>query len=212
MLTNPKFMMKSVCLILLLLCTKLVQAHQPDLSNLMIYEQNGKYILVIKSSLSAFEGEVDYLFGKNAYKSPEEFQLLVIKHFQKNCAVIMNNEHIKLINPKVILGHETTVFAELSNAPNKFSSIYIKNTLFKDMPTNMCEVILTLNGFAQKQFLLNQVNNHEVSLKLEKGSWVVEDSSGFTYKTGLLLSIVALFIAGLVITVKAKRRKKIVFA
>lgn len=205
-------MMKSVCLILLLLSTKLVQAHQPDLSNLMIYEQNGKYILVIKSSLSAFEGEVDYLFGKNAYKSPEEFQLLVIKHFQKNCAVIINKEQIKLINPKVILGHETTVFAELSNAPNKFSSIYIKNTLFKDMPTNMCEVILTLNGFAQKQFLLNQVNNHEVSLKLENGSWEVNDSSVFPFKTVLLFFSVALFIVGIVITVKAKREKKIVFA
>ena len=65
--------MKSVYLFLLLLCAKAVHAHEPDLSNLMIYEQNGKCLLVIKSSLTAFEGEIDYLFGKNAYKSPEAF-------------------------------------------------------------------------------------------------------------------------------------------
>lgn len=202
-------MRKSVCFILLLLCTNLVQAHQPDLSNLMIYEQNGKYLLVIKSSIAAFEGEVDYLFGKNAYKSPEEFQLLVIKHFQKNCDVIINNEHIKLINPKVILGHETTLFAELTNVPKKVNAIYIKNTLFKDMPTNMCEVILTLNGFSQKQFLLNQVNNHEVSLKIENGSWVVEDVSDFPYKTVLVISIAALLITSSVIAFKTFKKKKI---
>lgn len=204
--------MKSIWIILLILSSKLVQAHQPDLSNLMVYEQNGKYLLVIKSSLTAFEGEIDYHFGKNAYSSPEAFQDLVIKHFQKNCAVVMNNEPIKFINPKVILGHETTLFTELSNPPKHFSAIYIKNTLFKEMPQNMCEVILTLNGFAQKQFLLNQVNNHEVSLKLENGSWVVEDVSEFPYKTLLLLSLGAVFITGLVIAVKAKSKKKILFA
>ncbi len=130
--------MKLICLILLLFCSTAAHAHEPDLSNLMIYEENGKCFLVIKSSLTAFEGEIDYLFGKNAYKSPGEFQLLVFKHFQNNCLVIINDDTIKLNNPKVILGHETTLFAELLNAPNKFNSIYVRNTMFKDMPGNMC--------------------------------------------------------------------------
>ena len=199
--------MKSVVLILFLLCTNIVHAHQPDLSNLMIYEQNGKYILVIKSSLTAFEGEVDYLFGKNAYKSPEEFQLLVIKHFQKNCKLIMNNEPIKLINPKVILGHETTLFAELSLVPKKISSIYVKNTLFKDMPVSLCEMILTLNDLPQKQYLLNNVNNYEVELQLENNSWtVVENDSPNT--TLILLAVVAFVLSASIVAVFVIRKRK----
>jgi hypothetical protein len=199
--------MKSVVLFLFLICTNIVHAHQPDLSNLMIYEQNGKYILVIKSALSAFEGEVDYLFGKNAYKSPEEFQLLVIKHFQKNCAVMMNDENIKLINPKVILGHETTLFAELSIVPKKISSIYVKNTLFKDMPVSLCEMILTLNALPQKQYLLNNVNNYEVKLQLENNSWtVVEDASPKT--TLILLAVVAFMLSASVVAVFVIKKRK----
>jgi hypothetical protein len=174
----------------------------------MIYEQNGKYILVIKSSLTAFEGEVDYLFGKNAYKSPEEFQLLVIKHFQKNCKLIMNNEPIKLINPKVILGHETTLFAELSLVPKKISSIYVKNTLFKDMPVSLCEMILTLNDLPQKQYLLNNVNNYEVELQLENNSWtVVEDASPNT--TFILLVIGVLILSASIAAVIINRKRKL---
>jgi hypothetical protein len=199
--------MKAVVLILFLLCTNIVHAHQPDLSNLMIYEQNGKYLLVVKSSITAFEGEIDYLFGKNAYKSPEEFQLLVVKHFQKNCNVVINNENIKLINPKVILGHETTLFAELSNVPKTISSIDVKNTLFKDMPVSLCELILTLNALPQKQYLLNNINNYEVVLQLENNSWtVVENTSANTTMT--LLAVVAFILSASIVAVFVIKKRK----
>ena len=197
--------MKSICLIFFLLCVKLGQAHEPDLSNLMIYEQNGKCFLVIKSSLTAFDGEVEYLFGKNAYKTPEEFQLLVIKHFQNNCLVMMNDHTIKLNNPKVVLGHETTVFAELLNAPKKFNSIYVRNTLFKDMPNNMCELILTLKDLPQKQYILSKGNEYEVKLKLENGNWTVLKSS---FKTPNLLFCLLLFLAASVVVILTIRKKK----
>lgn len=58
---------------LLLLCTGVVHAHQPDLSNIMIFEQNGKNLLMIRSALTAFEGEVDFHYKKGAYKTPEAF-------------------------------------------------------------------------------------------------------------------------------------------
>ena len=200
--------MKSICLILLLLFAKVVQAHEPDLSNLMIYEQNGKYFVVIKSSLIAFEGEVDYLFGKNAYKTPEEFQLLVIKHFQNNCLVIINDETFKLSNPKVLLGHETTVFAELLNAPSKFNSVYVKNTLFKDMNNNMSELILTLKGLPQKQYILNNSNKHEVKLTLENNNWTVVKAMNSYYETQYLLFRLALLLIVALVVIKTIRRKK----
>lgn len=202
--------MRVVCLILLLLCTKLTQAHGPDLSNLMIYEQNGKCFLVIKSSLTAFEGEVDYLFGKNAYKSPEAFQLLVIKHFQNNCLVIINNDTVKFNNPKVILGHETTLFTELINTPKKPNSIYVRNTLFKDMPSNLCELILTLNGLPQKQYILKNDNKHEVTLKVENNNWIVVKAANWYDKSkNLLFGMLLLLTLSAIVLVAIKKRKNI---
>jgi hypothetical protein len=202
--------MKSIYLILLLFCTKAVQAHEPDLSNLMIYEQNGKCLLVIKSSLTAFEGEIDYLFGKNAYKSPEAFQQLVIKHFQNNCMVMMNGDTVKLINPTVVLGHETTLFAELLNAPNKVNSIYIRNRLFKNMPVNMCEIILTLKGLPQKQYILNNANKQEVKLAIENNKWTVVKAMDWSYKNpNLIFGLVFFLVVLTVIIIAIRENKKI---
>jgi hypothetical protein len=176
----------------------------------MIYEQNGKCFLVIKSSLTAFEGEIDYQFGKNAYKSPEAFQLLVIKYFQNNCLVIMNDDTVKLIHPTVMLGHETTLFAELLNAPNKFNSIYIKNTLFKDMPSNMCEIILTLKGLTQKQYILDEGNKHEVKLSTENNKWTVVKAPNWSYKNpNLLFGVVLFLVVSAIITIAIRKKKKI---
>jgi hypothetical protein len=169
--------MKSIYIVLLCLLTKAVFAHEPDLSNIMVYEQNGKYLLVMKSSLTAFEGEIDYNFKKNAYKTPEEFRQLVIKHFEKNCFVVINNDTVRFINQQVILGHETTLFAELAKTPQPIKSIYVKNSFFKDMTRNMCELILTTKGLSQKQYILNNDNKQEVKLIVENNNWMVEDGS-----------------------------------
>ena len=201
--------MKSVYLFLLLLCAKAVHAHEPDLSNLMIYEQNGKCLLVIKSSLTAFEGEIDYLFGKNAYKSPEAFQQLVIKHFKNSCLVMMNGDTVKLINPTVLLGHESTLIAELLNAPNKVNSIYIRNRLFKDMPSNMCEIILTLKGLPQKQYILDNANKQEVKLTIENNNWTVVKAVDWSYKNpSLVFGLVFFGVLSAAIILAIRKNKK----
>lgn len=202
--------MKSIFLILLFLSVKVVQAHQPDLSNLMIYEQNGKCFIVIKSSLTAFEGEINHVFGKNAYKSPEEFEQLVIKHFKKNCLVIVNDDTIKLHNPKVMLGHETTLFVELLEAPKTFKSVYIRNTLFQDMPSNMCEIILTLNGIQPKQYIIDNANKHEVKLVVDNVNWVVVKPKNSTFvNQDLLLMLMFLLMISVIIIIAVKEKKKI---
>ena len=175
---------------------------------MMIYEQNGKYFLAIKSSLTAFEGEIDYHFNKNAYKTPEDFQQLVSKHFQKNCLLIINNDIIKFINPTVVLGHETTVFAELLNVPDKFNSLYVRNTVFKDMPNNMCELILTLKGLPQKQYILTNENKQEVKLRVENDNWEVEETNASFFKSSNLLLWSLLFLSVLVVVAIAVWRKK----
>ncbi len=192
---------------LLLSTTFTANAHSPDLSSVMIYEQNGKLLLLIKGSLTAFEGEVDYHFKKNAYKTPEEFVQLVIKHFGNNCLVIINNDTIKFINPQVQLGHETTLFAELKNVPQEIQSCYVKNTLFKDTPNHQSELVITAKGLPQKQYILYNGNNYEVRLSVENKIWVIDnaDSSFFTNSTFILTAL--LFLTVLVITIVVKHRR-----
>ena len=84
---------------------------------------------------------------KDAYKTPDEFNQLVIQHFQKNCFVVADGDTIKFTNIQVQLGHETNLFAELDNVPKTINSFYVRNTLFKDMSNNHCELILTINDF-----------------------------------------------------------------
>jgi hypothetical protein len=201
MLNKKKLLGNGLVLVLLLSCFQ-IGAHQPDLSSLMIYEQGGKTVLFIKSSLTAFQGEVEYLYGKDSYKTPEAFQGLVIEHFKKSCVVIINEDTVRFSNLQVALGHETTLFAELTDCPKTIQSFYLKNEMFKDMPSNLCEVILTLNDLPQKQVILGNDLNHEVTLNVKNGTWVVEAGiSSFFKKSntiflgGLLLLVLLLLTA-----------------
>lgn len=196
-MSNRHKIVRYLSLAMLLFCFRAGWAHQPDLSSLMIYEQNGKSILLIKSSLTAFEGEIDYLYPKDSYKTPQEFQQLVINHFQKNCTVIINGEEIKFANPQVILGHETTLVAELVNRPQTIKSIYLKNQLFKDISNSVCEVIFTLNGLPQKQFILGSNLYLDAKLTVENGKWLTEETKNdLPKKTAfILLGIVLIIVA-----------------
>jgi len=189
--------MRSV-IILLLISAQWVRAHSPDLSTLMLYEQNGKSLLVIKASLTAFEGEVDYHFGKNAYKTPEEFMQLVIKHFQKTFLVMVNGDTIRLINPQVQLGHEATLFAELENKNTNIETYFIRCALFQDMPNNQCELILTTNDRPQQQYILYSGNNHEVTLKASRQTWIMETPSNFISNNSVIPWLIALVILCLI--------------
>lgn len=201
-MSNRKQISGSLSVIFLLFCFRAAMAHQPDLSSLMIYEQNGKSVLLIKSSLTAFEEEIIYLYGKDSYKTPEEFQLLVIKHFRKHCSVTINGESIKFEDPKVILGHETTVVAELSNRPKIIKSLEIKNAIFKDMPNNVCEVILTFNGLPQKQVVLGKAVRHEAKLHVENGSWTIEQTPGRFFRSPSFIFLSIFVVAVLLVIAK----------
>lgn len=183
----------------MVICLPFLFAHSPDLSSLMIYEQNGKVFLVIKSSIAAFEGEVHYHYGKDSYKTPQEFNELAINHFKKSCFVVINSDTIEFVNPQIQLGHETTLFAELDNVPNKITDYYVLNNVFKDMPNNQCELILTHKNLPQKQYILNNENNHEVTFNIDKNNWVIEEhfNSMFTAQNIILGScmMLAIFIA-----------------
>ena len=199
--------MKIVWLFIFLFGFRAVQAHNPDLASLMIYEQNGKSILLLKSSLTAFEGEVDYLFGKNSYKTPEEFNQLVVKHFQENCSVFINGKPVTLTNVQVQLGHETNLFAELEGIPKSIESVSVSNTVFEDMPNNQCELIVAFPGLSQKQYILNSGNDHEVSLRVTGTAWVVDTpAEPFSFAQGLAVGIPSLLVASLILFFTKKQK------
>lgn len=174
---------KLVYLTLLFFYYNAARAHEPELSSAMIYDNKGKSLLVIRGSLSAFESEIDYNYGNDAYKTPEAFKELVIKHFQNNCFIIINADTIRLINPYIVLGHETNLFAELANTPGKVKSLYLKNTFFKDIPNNKSELILSTEGLPQQQYILNNTNKQEVKLKVKNGSWVIDEGDNAVLKS-----------------------------
>ena len=192
--------MKTAWLFIFLFGFRAVYAHNPDIASLMIYEQNGKSILLLKSSLTAFEGEVNYLFGKDSYKTPETFNQLVVQHFQENLSLVVNGNTLTFSNIQVQLGHETNLFAEINNLPNKIESFYVRNTVFKDMPNNRCELILSTTGYPQKQYILTRENKHEVTLNVAGKDWVVaETTDSFSFSQGLLIGIPSVLIASMIL-------------
>ena len=122
---------------------------------------------------------------------------------------MMNGDTVKLINPTVLLGHESTLIAELLNAPNKVNSIYIRNRLFKDMPSNMCEIILTLKGLPQKQYILDNANKQEVKLTIENNNWTVVKAVDWSYKNpSLVFGLVFFGVLSAAIILAIRKNKK----
>ncbi|MFC6225901.1 DUF6702 family protein [Hymenobacter artigasi] len=205
--------MSRVFLLICLLLSSAAHAHQSELSNLMIYEQNGKTLLLIKSSLAAFEGEVKYHNKANAYQTPKGFNQLVVKYFQQKCLLTMNGDTIRFANVQVQLGYETTLFAELLNVPKAVNRLAVQNNLFRDMPNNQCELILMLPGLPQKQYILDNANGQTVALKVENQSWVVEEvAKAAPVKLKPLLWTAALALTALLVVSLVRKRQTLVAA
>lgn len=160
------------------------RAHQPELSTAVLSKTDtGKYILQITTSLSAFEGEIDYLYSKNGYKTPEDFKKLVVDHFNKNVFFIVNEKDtLKFGQPLIILGHESKLIVEVLNIPKDINAFYFKNTMFKDMPHNQMAMIMLVDGFPKAQYVLENTNEQTIQLQLEKGTWIAVEKTELVIK------------------------------
>lgn len=186
-----------------------VYAHQPDLSTLVISKTNqGKYIIQLSSALTAFEGEVEYKFSKRAYKTPEEFRALVIKHFIENTTLIFNTtDTVIFTNPIVILGHETKLVAELKGFPLEKKSIYFKSTVFKDIHHNQSAVIMLVEGLPKQQYTLSNENNHELNLTLKEGKWTIVNNKSDSFNYQNLLYLLILIIPASYFFIRLRNKK-----
>ena len=186
-------------------------AHQPDLSTIMLYQdEQGRSYLQIYGALTAFEGEIDYIYSEKSYKTPEQFKQLVLKHFKKNVFFIINsNDTLRLERPHVILGHETKVVCEVFGFPKKINELMIKNTMFIDIPNNQSLVILLQKGFPVQQFKLNNSNQQQVNLKLTNGNWELVNLDQYKFNYWVVIIVISLVFLGSFILYK-KRFKKAV--
>ncbi|MBP1838613.1 hypothetical protein [Formosa algae] len=187
-----------------LLLSHFAWAHSPDFSNVIISKtENGQVILQINTSLTAFQEEVNYMNGEGAYKTPEEFQNLVIAHFKANFSIVINKtDTLQFKNPKVFLGHETKLVAEVIGLPDQVNSIHLKNELFKEIYNNQSIIIFLMDPFPTEKFTLSRDNNHNLNIELKDGTWtpiVVEEAEDFNFKyvfyvVGILLVLGVIFL------------------
>jgi hypothetical protein len=186
-------------------------AHQSDRSTMMLYQDEmGRSFLQIYGALTAFEGEIDYLYSEKSYKTPEQFKQLVLKHFNKNIFIILNsNDTLRFEKPQVILGHETKVVCEVFGFPKKINELLIKNTMFIDIPNNQSTIIVLQKGLPHEQYTLNKDNQQQIQLELIDGNWHQVNSKKMNFNYWLVMIVISLVFLGSFIVFK-KRFKKAV--
>ncbi|MGB5434828.1 MAG: hypothetical protein WBM98_02975 [Maribacter sp.] len=154
-------------------------AHNPDVSTIMLVEkENNVWVLQISASLTAFQHEVRTHFDETPYKSPEEFQKMVLEHIKNNLEISFNNNReITLGQGIVKLGHETNVVFEVSGIPSEINSVWVENNVFKDISRNQSALFLFKEGFTKEQFVLDNANGHTLALEVRGNKFVVVGTS-----------------------------------
>ncbi|MGB6151726.1 MAG: hypothetical protein WBG48_07025 [Pricia sp.] len=153
----------------LLWITMSAKAHQANVSTTMLVErENNTWVLQISTSLTAFQQEIRTHFSETPYKTPEEFQQMVLEHMKNNLNLSFNgNEDISFGKGFVKLGHDTKVVFEVFGIPLEIKSVLFQNTAFKDIHRNQSALILMKEGFSKEHFVLNNANNHTLKLYVD---------------------------------------------
>ncbi|WP_271855471.1 DUF6702 family protein [Patiriisocius marinus] len=210
-----KMLTKKSILFIVLLCSAMwVRAHQPDMSTTMLVEQeNGVWVLQISASLTAFQQEVKIHFADTPYKTPEEFQSMVLEHVKNTLSLRVNGvDKVSFSRGIVKLGHETRVIFEVFGISEDLQKIDIINNVFKDVFKSQSALVISKNGFDKKQFVLNNENEHSINLLVEKNSFVnakMEDSEtvGNLFKAGAITLSIVVFIGLLLFRYDSKKHK-----
>ncbi|MFK8101108.1 MAG: DUF6702 family protein [Saprospiraceae bacterium] len=195
-------MKNSLCILIVLLFAYTGKAHQVDISTTMLVEKEaGTWILQITAALTAFEYEVHRHYSDTAYTTPKEFEELLVRHVRENLILDFNHEQeIIWQNALVKLGHETTVRFELSNVPTDIQTIAVKNASFKNIHRNQSALVLLKKGMTKKQFVLNNANEHKVSLQVEATNFVLQEArlSSIPFGDKAIYGLVTLLVSLLV--------------
>lgn len=180
-------------------------AHNPDVSTTMLVDNgNNGWVLQISASLTAFQQEIRTNFAETPYKTPEEFQQMVLEHIKSNLHISFNEgKAISLENGAVKLGHETRVVFQVSGIPSDIHSVLVKNSTFKDIYRNKSTLFLLKEGYKKEHFVLNNDNDHTLSLAVNGKEFVEvgKNEAGLVASsTGMvLLGVAAILVLGLTV-------------
>ncbi|MRI00196.1 hypothetical protein GH721_06555 [Kriegella sp. EG-1] len=208
-------MFKKILFIGLLLITIGANAHSADTSTTMLVEkENGTWVLQVSASLTAFQYEIRKHFAETPYKTPEEFQKMVLEHLKNNLEISFNKSNISFGNGMVKLGHETRVVFEVFGIPSKFENVKIKNTVFEDIQQNKSALMLFKKGFSKEQFILNKDNNHTLLLQVKDNGFIKTNPNKTNHASSNIIMYIGLgvvFILSIISIYKFFKPEKYVF-
>ena len=147
----------------------LAQAHQPAISTVILAEKSDQsWILQIRSPLTSFEYVIIQNYGENSFASADEFKDLVINYLKENISIRFNGNYELLLQKGTVkLGHETNVFFQVTEVPEKINSLEVSNTSFKTINRNQSMFMVLGEGLEKDQFILNNENEHSAILKVD---------------------------------------------
>ncbi len=190
-------MFKTIFFLFFVLTSITAKAHQPDVSTTMLVEkENNVWILQISASLTAFQQEIRTHYAETPYKTPDEFRQMVLEHIKKNLTIRFNKEQEITLSAGIVkLGHETKVVFEVFGVPSNIKSVYVKNTAFKEIYKNQSALVLLKDGFEKEHFILNEANDHTLSLQVDNDEFLVMESDQSKFLTSRMLkSLIAVLI------------------
>ncbi|MDP5106877.1 MAG: hypothetical protein NWQ31_11985 [Polaribacter sp.] len=195
-------------LLLIVLFSSICFAHNPNTSTIMLVEkENNTWVLQISASLTAFQQVIKTNFAETPYKTPEEFQQMVIEHIKNNLTITFNgNQNIAFSKGIVKLGHETKVVFEILGVPLDIKTVLIKNSTFKDIYKNQSGMLLLKSGFKKEHFILNNKNNHTLKLIADVDQFVIEGENDAPNSNTILYVLVTLVTIGLLFIILNRKK------
>ena len=148
-------MFKIRCLIISLLLVKSSFAHNPQVSTISIIQnENKKWSVFITAPLYTCQLAIKDKFPQMNMDSISSYEIQkIILDLVKNNLIFNGDANLKLVNDKVQLAHETTIFFDINNdnfSPTTisftaFSKLYNHFTLLKIVSKTEKEITYILN-------------------------------------------------------------------
>lgn len=203
-------MKKYISVLVLGLLSMASFAHNPEVSTTMLVEkENNVWVLQLSASLTAFQQEIKTHYVENPYKTPEEFQQMVLEHLKKNLHITFNEgEAVTFSKGIVKLGHETKVVFEVFGTPSNIKSAIITNTVFEDIHRSQGALVILKEGYQKKQFILNDSNNYTIALQADNNQFMqVVEQKASVLPSIVIVSLIGIIGLGFLIINILKRKK-----
>ena len=166
-------MRKIGSLIILLILVKSATAHNPQVSTISIIQnENKKWSVFVTAPLYTCQLAIHENHPKLKIDSINAFETQkLILNLVKNNFIINGDSNVKLMNDKIQLAHETTLYFDIQSNNNEFkpyeinfgafSKLINHFTLLKIVPNKGKEISYILNS--DNEFRYPQINKKEIT-------------------------------------------------